>query len=126
MNARMEALNPLLPNGDPDDRELDVRLAALLDEGFEQVAGCVVLACFTETARRTTIADFFDETAFESFVNHVHIEDELEIPRATPSEALAAQAVLFARCLSRDLSDAYPGEAFEVVLGVGDSYVVRF
>jgi hypothetical protein len=24
------------------------------------------------------------------------------------------------------LSDAYPGEAFEVVLGVGDSYVVRF
>jgi hypothetical protein len=42
------------------------------------------------------------------------------------SETLAAQAVLFARCLARDLSDAYPGDAFEVVLGVGDSYTVRF
>jgi hypothetical protein len=65
-----------------------------------------------------------DETGFEAFVNHVHIEDVL--PGATPSEALVAQAVLFARCLARDLSDASPGEAFEFVLAVGDSYTVRF
>lgn len=34
--------------------------------------------------------------------------------------------MLFARCLARDLARASPGEVFEVAVGVGEPYTVRF
>lgn len=122
MNARMIQLDPFLDTPERV-RELDPRLAALLDGGFEDHGGCVVLACFTDSARRTSVAAFGDETGFEAFVNHVHIEDEL---RGTMESDALRQAVLYARRLCHELTVAYPDDAFEIVVAVSDSCTVRF
>ena len=119
----MEALDLPGPDAISDDRELDPRLGAILDAGFEDIGGCIVLARFAESARGASPADLGDETGLEAFVNHLHIDDELA--SAAESEVLI-QAVLFVRRLARELSAAYPDDAFEIVLAFSDSCTVRF
>src|ERR1019366_10785986 len=53
------------------------KLRAVLDEGIHEHNGCIVLAYFDDTARKTPLAVCHDETGYEEFVNHVHIEDFL-------------------------------------------------
>ena len=119
----MKLLDPLLPEEALADHELDVRLASLLDAGFEEVAGCIVLPGYADSARRTSIALVRDETGLEAFVNRVHIEDVL---RSTTASQALPQAALFARRLARHLTSAYPNEGLEIVLTVSDSCSVRF
>ncbi len=123
MNRRMAALQPPSVDALPVGRDLDAGLAAVLDDGFEQVAGCVVFSRFADSARRIGVAQCGDETGFEAFVNHVHVEDEL--PAASPSDLLE-EAGLFVSRLADQLKRAYPDEPFVVILAVSDSCTVRF
>jgi len=103
---------------------LDVRLAAALDGGFEEVTGCVVLRRFADSARLTSLTDHGDETGFEAFVNHVHIEDMLD--DTTSQSELLKQTLAYAVCVAERLSVAFPAKSFEIIVSVDDSHTVRF
>ena len=123
-NTRMLSLDPPTLTAADAGRVLDGRLSAVLDEGFEEVAGCVVLRRFADSSRRTSPTDHGDETGFEAFINHLHIEDVLDA--ATSVSELLTQTMAFAVCLGEQLVVAYPATRFEIIISVGDSYTVRF
>jgi hypothetical protein len=119
----MAALGPpsVDPNGDPP---LDERLERILVSGFQSVGDCVILADFEAPLADSTVEQQRDATALEAFVNHCHVDDELDLPSRDPT--LLAQAARYAGRLAAELAQAYPGERFLVILTVGDSCIVRF
>jgi hypothetical protein len=96
----------------------------VLNAGLSEVAGCVVLSFFAESAHQFSINQYGDETGFEAFINHIHIEDEVPATMGPPE--LLRQAVMFAACVADRLQRAYPDDAFEIIIACADSYVVRF
>lgn len=105
-------------------RELAPKLAAVLATGVEDVDGCVVLRAFHESTARTTIASCHDETGFEAFINHVHIEDYL--PPGAAQDAVVEQASEFIRQLAGELRAAHPDRDFRIIVAVSDACTVRF
>ncbi|MFL9992071.1 hypothetical protein SAMN05444172_1898 [Burkholderia sp. GAS332] len=57
------------------DQPLEPSLKAIADEGFEQRDGCYFLRALLVLAIDTRRATFYDCTAYECFVNSVHVED---------------------------------------------------
>lgn len=123
-NARMAALGPPPADEPPDPDALAPSLLALALLGFVEVEGCVVLAAYESAARATTVDAAGGETAFEAFVNHVHV-DALLPPDMPPREVLG-QAVHLLRRLAADLCDVYRGRSFELALASGEHCTVRF
>jgi hypothetical protein len=123
MNAAMAALELPLD----DDGELAEPLAAILSDGLIERGDCIVLARFggppgqPPNLRRPVS----DETGFEALHNHLHIEDELPPLQATPAETLR-QAARYVSSLAALLEAEYPQRRFRIIVGVGDSCVVRF
>ena len=70
-----------------------------------------------------TRGSFGDETGYEAFINHVHIEDLL--PGATESEIFRGW-LRFADRLARELERAFSHETFDIIVTASDSYIVRF
>ncbi len=122
-NSRMASLGFPLPAGGAGD-ELAPELAALLAAGFDEMDGCVVLRAFHHSATRTSVAKCHDETGFEAFINHVHIEDYL--PDGTGEDDALMQASDFVRQLADQLAASYPDREFHVIVGISDSCTVRF
>lgn len=109
----------------PEPDVLAPPLLALLALGFVEIEGCVVLAAFESSARHTSVARCSDETGYEAFLNHVHVEDLL--PEGTPAEEVLTQGVHYVRRLAADLRAAFPERSFEIVLGCREgSADVRF
>src|SRR5580704_15081813 len=74
-----------------DGSPLSPELSSVLEAGFVEEKGCVL---FASKARGSTFARATeDETGFECFINHLHIED-------------LAEALEFARLLHKALADA--------------------
>jgi len=85
-------------------------LAEILDAGFVERDGCIVLA---EEANKTTRNASMDAIGYESFVNHLHIKS-------------FSMALLFANDLASALGRAFV-ERFVVILSFdGDTATVRF
>ena len=124
MNARMAALGPPSIGAPADGIELDPRLAAILADGFLELGDCVVLAHEAGSVAAAPIDSYPDATGFEAFINHMHLEDELELPAADPT--VLAQAGRYATELADRLERAFPGETFVLIIGLGDSCTVRF
>jgi hypothetical protein len=123
MNARMTALGP--PSiGGHGDIELDPRLAAILADGFLELGDCVVLAHEEGSVEAARIESYPDATGFEAFINHLHLDDELELPATDP--LVLEQAGRYVTELAELLESEYPDERFAVIIAVGDSCVVRF
>jgi hypothetical protein len=96
----------------------------ILDDGFQDDAGCVVLAWFADPARRASLKSHGDETAFEAFANHLHVEDILD--DGAPKSEVLRQTMAYAVCLGERLTVAFPPKRFEIIVSVGDSHTVRF
>ena len=122
MNQMMTALEIGFEEALGDSSSLDGRLADILDGGFEEISGCIVLSVFAEDALRAA-GSAFDETGLEAFVNHIHVEDVL--PDAAPTDVRRQAACLVGR-LREELHRAYPALTFVVIVAVGDSTTVRF
>lgn len=121
----MRALGLPPVDAPPEPDALAPSLLALLALGFVEIEGCVVLAAFESSGRHTSVARCHDETGYEAFLNHVHVEDLL--PEDPPGEQVLEQAVHYVRRLAADLRAAYPDRSFVVVLGVDEgSANVRF
>jgi hypothetical protein len=70
-------------------------------------------------------SDFPDETGYESFVNHIHIEDHL--PRNVSKSIALASGISMANSLKTLLHQSFPNEEFEIIVSLeGNHYVVRF
>jgi hypothetical protein len=57
------------------DQLLEPSLKAIADAGFEQRDDCHVLGALLALAKHVRRATFYDCTAYECFVNSVHVED---------------------------------------------------
>jgi hypothetical protein len=125
-NPRMEALYDEIQEEHLDDpKALPQKLIKLLDEGFVEEDGCVFLARLKKDAPVQRL-DFADQTAYESFVNHVHLEDFLENGGLPPLELLG-RGIAFARELLRRLSRLHGTKEFRVIVASdGQSSTVRF
>jgi hypothetical protein len=112
------------------DPEVPVRLhpslAAVVEPGFVRVNGPIVLKTLAQEAKAISVSDFPDETGYESFVNHVHIEDRVRRENGS-TLALLADGISLASSLRTLLHRSFPGEEFEVILSLEGSHcTVRF
>lgn len=106
--------------------QLHPALAAIVEPGFVRVNGTIVLKALTQGAKAVSLADFPDETGYESFVNHIHIEDY--VPHENRSVLLLmANSISLASSLRRLLRQSFPSEEFEIIVSFQENhYTVRF
>jgi hypothetical protein len=108
-----------------DPKALPHKLIQLLDEGFVEEDGCVFLARLRQEAPVQRL-DFANLTAYECFVNHVHLEDFLENGGLPPLELLG-RGIAFARELLQRLSCLHGTKEFRaIVASDGHTSTVRF
>jgi hypothetical protein len=106
VNLRMQELL----KGTKPPKRLTPRLMAVLDAGFIEKDGCLLLA---SEATRGFGGDSTDPIGYESFVNHIHIAD-------------FPQAWLYANHLAKRLSHSRLGECAVIVSFDGKDATVRF
>jgi len=68
---------------------LDAKLDTIASDGIVAIDGCYLLRTEAEKSTNATISDFPDETGYECFINHIHIDDYM-------SEDLVNQSVGYA------------------------------
>jgi hypothetical protein len=94
-----------------DGSALSPELSSVLDAGFVEEKGCVLLA---SKARGSAFArDTEDETGYECFINHLHVQD-------------LGEALEFARLLHKALVDAFMGSFVVIVAYDGREATIRF
>ena len=115
MNARMSELLKRT------DTRLDaISSGALISPSFAVLDDSVLLRDEYEKARHVNPSDFPDRTAFECFVNHVHL------PYDGSRESLQA-CLHYATALQKALTQFGGGRRFLVIISIsGDGCVVRF
>jgi hypothetical protein len=101
-------------------------LEKLLEPGFVRLNDSILLRALTQEARAVSPTDFPDETGYESFVNHIHVEDYIPHENQSAS-SLMANSVSLASTLRKMLRQSFPDQAFEVIVSFQDNhYTVRF
>jgi len=106
--------------------QLPEALAAILKPGFVRVNGAIVLKALTQGAKAISLADFPDETGYESFVNHIHIEDYVPHEHRSALVLMANGISLASRVLGL-LRQSYPTEEFDVIVSFQENHcTVRF
>ncbi len=94
-----------------DGSALSSELSSVLAAGFVEETGCVLLA---SKARGFAFARANeDETGYECFINHLHVED-------------LGEALEFARLLHKALADVFGGSFVVIVAYDGREATVRF
>jgi hypothetical protein len=97
-----------------DSKALPQRLLALLNGGFAEEEQCIFLSLLKKTAP-VSRKDFPDRTAYECFVNHIHIEDYLENGGLPPLKMLG-RGIGLARELKARLSQLHAGKHFRIIV----------
>jgi len=92
---------------------LSPELSRVLAGGFVEERGCVLLASEAHNAAWTRVADTHDETGYECFINHLHIESLQE-------------ALELARRLIEALAERFTGRFAVIVSFDGREATVRF
>lgn len=126
-NPKMEALLDEIHADHLDDpKALPQRLLALLNEGFTDEEDCVFFARLKRESQVQKL-DFPDRTAYECFVNHVHVEDYLENGGLPPLELLG-RGLAFASELADRLHRLHGAKHFRIIVASdgGASCTVRF
>jgi hypothetical protein len=67
-------MTTLLEQGLSHDGSLPRKLTAILQSGFLERNGCIVLRALAGTAEYSSSPFFPDKTCFECFINHEHID----------------------------------------------------
>jgi hypothetical protein len=94
-----------------DTSALSPELSSILDAGFVEEKGCVLLAAKARGSAFDPSNE--DETGYECFINHLHVED-------------LGEALEFARRLQKALAHAFTGSFVVVVAYDGREATVRF
>jgi hypothetical protein len=81
MNQRMRSrLGKANPSDFARGQNLGEKLSQLLAQAFTDLNGAIVFTAMHPTAENVRPENFPDLTGFECFVNHIHVEDELDGP----------------------------------------------
>ena len=125
-NPQMEALCEEIREEHFDDpRALPQKLLQLLNAGFAEEEKCVFLKQLKQGAP-VKPADFPNRTAYECFVNHIHIEEYLENGGLPPLEMLG-RGLALARELKSRLAALHGAKHFRIIVAFhGVSCTVRF
>ena len=108
-----------------DPKALPQKLLTLLTAGFVEEDQCLFLAFLKKDAPVKRL-DFPDCTAYECFVNHIHIEDYLENGGLPPLE-MVGRGIALARELKDRLSRLHGGKHFRIIVAFnGATCTVRF
>jgi len=91
---------------------LSAKLSNILNAGFVEEKGCVLLASEKRDSRSDRTATQ-DDTGYECFVNHVQVENR-------------GEALEFARRLKTALTSLFPGDFVVIVAFDGREATVRF
>ena len=107
-----------LNQSDPADfaegEKLSKRLSQLLTRGFATLDQAIVYGAMHKLATNVKPENFPDLTGFECFVNHIHIEDQLNGP--ADKTALLRQGIAFALATESQLCFRFPGMHFNVIV----------
>jgi hypothetical protein len=106
--------------------KLSGKVSELLEQGFIDLGGTIVFTAMRDIAENVKPENFPDLTGFECFVNHIHIEDQLDGP-VPDQTALLRQGIAFALATENQLRCTFPGENFKVIVAASaDGCGVRF
>lgn len=120
-NYRMEQL---IKRCNTKHAPLASELRAVLNEGLAYSDGCVLLKSQLKLTQPDVRKRFQDETGYECFVNHVHLEDILASADAC---VFLEQALLFAEELAVMKSNNGISEPLEcIIISNGNEANVRF
>jgi hypothetical protein len=109
-NSRMEQL---IKRCNPRRGSLASALRAVVNEGLAYSEGCVLLKSQLRLTQPNVRKRFQNETGYECFVNHIHLEDILASADAC---VLLEQALVFADELAALKSNAGISEALEYII----------
>ena len=125
-NRQMDVLYDEIREENLDDpNALPQKLLALLNAGFVEADQCVFLLALKKVATVERL-DFANRTAYECFVNHIHIEDYLENGGLPPLELLG-RGLALARELRQRLSLLHGDKHFRIIVAFpGPTCTVRF
>jgi hypothetical protein len=125
-NHQMDVLYDEIREDNLDDpKALPEKLLGLLNAGFVEVDECVFLSLLKKAAQVKRL-DFPNRTAYECFVNHIHIEDYLENGGLPPLE-MAGRGIALARELKARLSQLHSARQFRIIVAFpGTTCTVRF
>jgi hypothetical protein len=125
-NQKMEVLYDEIREEKLDDpKALPQKLLALLNQGFVHEEECVFLSVLKKAAPVKRL-DFPDRTAYECFVNHIHLEDYLENGGLSPLEMVGC-GIALARELRARLSRLHGTMHFRIIVAFdGSTCTVRF
>jgi hypothetical protein len=116
MNQRMmSSLGQATPSDFARHEKLSEKLSQLLAEGFTDLGGAIVFTAMSDIAENVKPENFPDLTGFECFVNHIHVEDQLDGP-VLDQTALLRLGIAFALATERQLRSTFPGKPFIVIV----------
>jgi hypothetical protein len=126
-NQRMEALYQQVRQDNLDDpKALSQKLQALLESPLVEEEGCLFLAQLKTRVPTVKLADIKNRTAFECYVNHIHVEDYSENGGFLPLPMLG-YGMAVAQALRDRLAKEKPEKHFHVIVNFdGDHCDVRF
>ena len=127
MNERMRSsLRQAGPADFAKGEKLSEELSHLLAQGFTNFDGTIIFTAMRNIAEKVKPENFSDKTAFECFVNHIHVEDQLDEPEFDRL-GLLKQSVAFALTAERELRSVFPAKSFKVIVAAkADGCEVRF
>ena len=126
-NQRMEALYQQVRQDNLDDpKTLSQKLQQLLASPLIEEEGCVFLAQLRARVPTVKLADFQNRTAYECYVNHIHVEDYSENGGFLPLPMLG-YGIAVAQLLRDRLVKEQSGKHFHIIVNFdGDHCDVRF
>ena len=95
--------------------KLSEKLSQLLAQGFTDLGGAIVFTAMRNIAEKVKPENFPDLTGFECFVNHIHVEDELDSP-VPDQTALLKQGIALALATKSQLRSIFSGRLFRVIV----------
>src|SRR5688500_8045888 len=114
------------PNDFSEGVTLSKGLSRLVRQGFTELDGAIVFTAMLDSAERIKPDNFPDLTGYECFINHIHVEDQVENSLLVRS-ILLKQGVTFALAIRSQLRSAFPGKPFNVIVAFNEpSCGVRF
>ncbi|MBV9778471.1 MAG: hypothetical protein JOY62_00735 [Acidobacteriaceae bacterium] len=117
-------MDQLIRRCEPKSGSLASALRAIIDEGLVYEDGCVLLKSQFKLVQSNLRKHFQDETGYECFVNHVHLEDILTSAGVC---LLLEQALLLANELSALKLNVGLFEPLEyIIVSDGNEMNVRF
>jgi hypothetical protein len=115
MNQRMTDNLRQNPSDFVSGEKLTEALSQLLAQGFTELGGAIVFTAVRNIGENVGPGNLPDLTGFECFVNHIHVEDQLDPPVSNEIVWLR-QGIAFALETKTRLRSEFPQKPFNIIV----------